>query len=138
MIDLSGNDVSGNKLYTDTDGKLYNKCNATVNSNEYYIDSDVAISVAGGVVSMPFLISSIICSSIITCLLTMLAYSFYNKSEKKITVKLVFTVLCCFIFLSSTIRSILYINKAKNQMTELTNNPNARPCYSENKKQIIR
>lgn len=137
-MDLSGNDVSGNKFYIDADGKTYNKCNATINSEEYYTNADILFSVFGGAISIPFLVSSLICSSITTCLLTILAYSFYNKPEKKITVKLVFTVLCCFIFLSSTIRSILYINKAKNQIKELTNNPNARPCYSENKKQIIR
>ena len=134
--DVSGNDVSGNKFYIDKDRKLYNKCNTTVNSKEYYTDSGDALSAFGGALSIPFIISSLLCSCIITSLLTVLAYTFYSGS-KKMTSKVVITITCCIMFLLSTIYNIINYYKATHKIKKLTNNPNARPCYSESKKQII-
>lgn len=139
---VSNNDISGNELgsnlYKDVDGKLYNKCNTTINSEEYYTGTDVALSAFGGALSIPFILSSLFCSCIITSLLTVLAYTFYKGSEKKITTKVGITGICGIIFLLLSIYNIVNYYKAKNQIQKLTNNPNARPCYSENKKQIIR
>lgn len=139
--DVSGNtltsDLSGNRFYKDVDGKLYNICNTIVNSQEYYTDGNVALSAFSGVVSIPFIISSLFFSCIITSLLTALAYSFYKGSEKKITTKLVITGICCIIFFLSSVYNIVNYYKAKDKIKQLTNNPNSRPCYSENKKQII-
>jgi hypothetical protein len=140
--DVNANDVSGNIIpnlekYKDENGNLYNYCNTTINSEEYYTSLNTASSIVGGTLSMPFIISSLSSSIIITIFLGFLARSYYKSAQKKFTFAVVFTIICALCFLSSTIQAMINLYNAKNKLS-LKNNPESRPCYSRTQQKLLK
>jgi hypothetical protein len=137
--DLSGNklDLSGNRLYTDASGNTYKICNADVNGNEYYVDGEDALSVLGGIFSIPFIISSLLCSACFMSVFVAISVSIYNTSEQKMTGGMIFAVICCLLCLSLFVSNIFNYTKAKKNIDLIKTNTNSRPCYSNKQQKII-
>jgi len=130
------NNSSGN-MYVDPSGNLYKKCNTSFNGEEYYTNDTQTLNVLSGTVSIPFLIGSIVCSIGFICLFSLIGLSIYKSSEKKMTVGMILTITCCLLCLASLIANIVNFSKAKNQIDNAKNNPEARPCYSEKQYKLI-
>jgi hypothetical protein len=137
-FDTSGNtfDTSGNP-YRDASGNVYKRCNAMVNNEEYYAGGEIALNALGGIFSIPFILSSLLCSACFMSVFIAISVSIYNTSEQKMTGGMIFTIICCLLCLSLFISNIISYIRAKRNMDLLKTNPDARPCYSDKQQKII-
>lgn len=149
--------INNNLPYYDADIKKYfNRCNVSVNSEEYYYDNLNITKKLGSALSIPFLMSSSFINIIFIIIFLVVGISSYNSHNKNnlqsnqtssvpkrgffskignpsIIIAIIF-VLCC---TSSFIRTIIGIYKAKANLNLVEKNPNSRPCYSDKEKKII-
>lgn len=136
---FSGNkkiDTSGNP-YVDASGNTYKRCNANVNGEEYYVSTEDALNTVGGIFSLPFIISSLLCSACFMSVFIAIGVSIYNTSEQKVTGGMIFAIICCLLCLSLFISNIINYSRAKSNITSITSNPNSRPCYSDKQQKLI-
>jgi len=112
-----------------------NNCNTTINGQQYYTSSSTALAGAGDALSIPFLISSILVSLMLTMCFGYIAYSQYQVSQWTIgTICLFIIFLIC---LASCLKSTMEVKDAKDGLTNIPNQKGARPCYSESAKRMI-
>ncbi len=130
--------------YTDPSGNLYKRCNVTINSAEYYEDDSKVLGTIGGIVSLPFIISSIICSSCFISVFLAIAVSAYNSSSngkdggKSITGGMILAIICCLSCVVLLVYNIISYNTAQKQIITYANDPNSRPCYSTTQQKVIK
>jgi hypothetical protein len=126
--------VKADEQYTDTDGNKYYYCNTTSNNKEYYMSPESVGNKVGSVLSIPFLISSIISISSFVIIFGAVALSLkYGSKEKKTTTGVIIFVVLFFICLLSMISSIVSVILNINEIKD----KGERPCYSKDKKQLI-
>ena len=124
--------------YTDPSGNSYKKCNMSINEDEYYdATGKDAVAALGGIVSIPFILSSLITSACFMSVFMAISVSIYNTSEQKMTGGMIFAVICCLLCLSVFISNIVNYIKAKNNINSIKSNPTARPCYSDKQQKLI-
>jgi beta-lactamase regulating signal transducer with metallopeptidase domain len=152
--------MSNNNQYIDQSGIIYNKCNLTVNGEEYYNKS---LEKVGTLVSIPFIISMILCSLLFILILSSLGVSIYNNNsnvvttinttrntdgttiststsdvapKSKFSAGLIIVIICCLCCYSSLITNIFNLVSA-NKKLKLKSKEQQRPCYSDKQHKII-
>ena len=138
MSDIKNSDTPTNGInyndYTDVSGKRILNCNSSTGLNEYYVSADNAVNAVGGVISIPFLISSVtstgLTAIIFGCVALGLKYTGTNKPTSGGIIFLVIMFFLCFLsMIGSIIQMILTVNKIKNT--------GERPCYSTKQNKVI-
>ena len=94
--------------YTMIDGKKIYNCNVDNNGNEYYISNENANEVVGGIVMLPFILSSIGSTAFMAMIFGAVALGIrYGGKEKKTTgaviALVVFFVLCLISMIGSIV-----------------------------------
>jgi hypothetical protein len=136
----STNDASGNPVpTTDNTTTMVNginmpNCNSSTNGKEYYLSPEKSGKLLGGILSIPFLLSSIGSTSFMAMIFGLVALGIrYGGKEKKSTnaviVLVIFFVLCLLSMIGSIISMRMNIKKIQVE--------GERPCYSEKEKKVI-
>ncbi len=120
--------------YIDSNGKRIPYCNATANGQEYYLSNENAGKAIGGVVSIPFLLSSIGCTSLMAIIFGSIALGIrYGGKDKKTTGGVIALVVFFFLCLLSMIGSVISMRKNIDEIK----NTGERPCYSKKNLKVI-
>ena len=95
----------------------YPKCNLTVNGEEYY---EPGLGTLGTALSIPFLLSLVICACVLSLIFGGVGYNTYNTTKKYSfgVILLIILTLCCF---SSFIGNLISLYKAKNKVEKPEN-----------------
>ena len=133
--DASNNPVpSSDDTYTDADGNKIQKCNANSNGQEYYISDANAGKIIGGVISIPFTMSSIGCTSVLAIIFGSIALGIrYGGKDKKTTGGVIALLVFFFLCLISMISSIFTMRRNVNEIKK----SGERPCYSTKEKKVV-
>lgn len=110
-------------------------CNTTIYGQQYYTSGSTALAGTGDALSIPLLICSILVSMILSMCFGYVAYSQYQVSQWTIgTICLFIIFLICF---GSCLKSVMEVKDAKDNLSNITNGKDSRPCYSESENKMI-
>jgi hypothetical protein len=137
---LSTNDASDNPVpSTDNTTTMINginmpNCNSSTNGKEYYISPEKSGKLLGGVLSIPFLLSSIGSTSFMAMIFGLVALGIrYGGKEKKTTTTVIVLVIFFVLCLLSTIGSIISMRMNIKKIED----SGERPCYSTKENKVI-
>jgi hypothetical protein len=108
-------------------------CNTTIDGEQYYTSNNRAL--AGDALSVPFLLSSVAISLILTLCFGYTTYSQYQVSQWTLGTFCLFIVFL--ICLCSCLNSAMEVKTTQDDIANITNAKDARPCYSERDHKMI-
>jgi hypothetical protein len=146
--------VYNEKYYDKDTNKYFDRCNFSINSDEYFVSSTNNFEYEGIIsttfFSIPALISSAIVYIIFIIIFIVVGISSYKSHNKNIdvsqrgffsrigTLSIIVSILCVICCSSSLIGTIIYIYIEKQYLEDINiAHNNSRPCYSDKQQKII-